>query len=167
MDAAKRALDERPCHRSLYGYQMRTALALAVEYPHIAVTFLPLACSGATVNHGFLDYQRARECPSPGTGAACPGFGAPRSPNCNELMALARREQPDRELDLVLLTIGANDIDFSGLVANIIVEAATERSLLRRGGAISSMEEAQQVLDREAAGQLCALARCAQTPCRR
>ncbi|MGE0037829.1 MAG: hypothetical protein AB7S93_19600 [Xanthobacteraceae bacterium] len=138
-----------PCHRSLYGYQMRTALALAVKYPHIAVTFLPLACSGATVNRGFLDYQRARECPSPGTGAACPGFARPQIAELNELMALARREQPDRELDLVLLTIGANDIHFSGLVANIIVEAATERSLLRRGGAISSVEEAQQVLDRE------------------
>src|SRR6266540_2636834 len=30
------------CHRSLYGYQMRTALALAVENTHLAVTFVPL-----------------------------------------------------------------------------------------------------------------------------
>ena len=29
------------CHRSLYSYQLRTALALAVEQPHLAVTFLP------------------------------------------------------------------------------------------------------------------------------
>ncbi|MBA2399056.1 MAG: hypothetical protein H0V72_10210, partial [Bradyrhizobium sp.] len=28
------------CHRSLYSYQTRTALALAVQYPHIAVTYL-------------------------------------------------------------------------------------------------------------------------------
>src|SRR5437868_14138368 len=27
------------CHRSLYGYQTRTALALAVQYPHVAVTY--------------------------------------------------------------------------------------------------------------------------------
>ena len=40
------------CHRSLYGYQLRTALALAVENPHVAVTFLPLACTGA------IDRQR-------------------------------------------------------------------------------------------------------------
>ena len=33
------------CHRSLYSYQLRAALALAVEHPHIAVTFLPLACT--------------------------------------------------------------------------------------------------------------------------
>ena len=146
-----------PCHRSLYGYQMRTALALAVEYPHIAVTFLPLACSGATVNHGFLDHQRARECPSPGSGAACPGFARAQMTELGELMTLARRQQPDRELDLVLLTIGANDIHFSGLVANIIVEAASERSLLRRGGAITTVEEAQQVLERELPGNFARL----------
>ena len=146
-----------PCHRSLYGYQMRTALALAVEYPHIAVTFLPLACSGATVNRGFLDQQRARECPSPGTGAACPGFVRAQIAELNELMTLARRDRADRELDLVLLTIGANDIHFSGLVANTIVEAPTERALLRRGGAITTVDEAQQVLERDLPGNFARL----------
>ena len=42
------------CHRSLYGYQLRTALALAVENPHVAVTFLPLACTGASIDNGVL-----------------------------------------------------------------------------------------------------------------
>jgi hypothetical protein len=72
-------------------------------------------------------------------------------------MTLVRRQQPNRELDLVLLTIGANDINFSGLVANIIVEAATERSILRRGGAITTVEEAQQVLERELPGNFARL----------
>ena len=49
------------CHRSLYSYQLRTALALAVENPHVAVTFLPLACTGATIENGVLGSQRARE----------------------------------------------------------------------------------------------------------
>ena len=40
---------------------MRTALALAVENPHVAVTFLPLACTGATIENGVLGTQRARE----------------------------------------------------------------------------------------------------------
>ena len=61
-----------PCHRSLYSYQLRTALALAVESPHIAVTYLPLACSGATISAGFLGGQRIVECASPGTTATCP-----------------------------------------------------------------------------------------------
>src|SRR5438445_9666807 len=61
-----------PCHRSLYSYQLRTALALAIESPHIAVTYLPLACSGATISTGFLAAQRIVECATPGTNATCP-----------------------------------------------------------------------------------------------
>ena len=51
------------CHRSLYSYQTRTALAIAAQYPHVAVTYLPLACTGATIADGLLGPQRARECP--------------------------------------------------------------------------------------------------------
>ena len=54
------------CHRSLYGYQLRTALALAVENRHVAVTFLPLACTGATIDAGLLGSQGASECPPTG-----------------------------------------------------------------------------------------------------
>ena len=131
---------------------LRTALALAVENPHLAVTFIPLGCTGATINVGFLANQRARECPSPGTGAACSGTARAQIAELTELLAAARRHRADRALDLVLLTIGANDILFSGLVANIIVEPGTERSMLRRGGILASVEDAQKVLDRELPG---------------
>ena len=59
------------CHRSLYGHQLRAALALAVESPHMAVTFLPLACTGATIDTGLLAGQRSREI-NCGSGTACP-----------------------------------------------------------------------------------------------
>jgi hypothetical protein len=49
------------CHRSLYSYQLRVALTLAIENPQIAVTFIPLACTGATIQSGILDRQVARE----------------------------------------------------------------------------------------------------------
>lgn len=140
------------CHRSLYSYQMRTALALAVENPHLAVTYIPLGCSGATIDLGFLGALRARECPSPGTSAACPGSVRPQVAELTELMATARRQRADRNLDLVLLTIGANDVYFSGLIANVIVEPGTERNLLSRGGILASVEDAQKVLDRELPG---------------
>ena len=52
----------------------------------------------------------------------------------------------------MLLTIGANDILFSGLIANVIIEPGTERNLLSRGGIIASVEDAQKVLDRELPG---------------
>jgi lysophospholipase L1-like esterase len=141
-----------PCHRSLYSYQMRTALALAAENPHVAVTFLPLGCSGATINAGFLGSQRARECPSPGTGAACSGTVRAQIAELTDLLAAARRQRPERNLDLVLLTIGANDILFSGLIANVITEPGTERSLLSRGGILATVPDAQKALERELPG---------------
>jgi hypothetical protein len=138
-----------PCHRSLYSYQLRTALALAVENRHLAVTYLPLGCTGATISAGFLDSQRASECPNPGSGAACPGTVRGQLAELKDLLAMARRQRGDRNLDLVLLTIGANDILFSGLIANVIVEPGTERNLLKTGGHIASVDDARRVLDRE------------------
>jgi hypothetical protein len=141
-----------PCHRSLYSYQTRAALALAVENPHLAVTFIPLACSGATVEIGFLGGLRILECPSPGTGAPCPRSVRPQVTDLAEVMATARRHNPYRALDLILLTLGANDVLFSGLMANVIVEPSTERSLLIRAGKITSVEETQRILEEELPG---------------
>jgi lysophospholipase L1-like esterase len=137
------------CHRSLYSYQMRTALALAVETPHLAVTFIPLGCSGATISTGFLDKQRARECPSTGSNSACPGTVRAQIAELKDILAIARHHDAHRSLDLVLLTIGANDILFSGLIADVIIEPGTERSLFRRGGILASVEDAHKVLDRD------------------
>jgi hypothetical protein len=67
-------------------------------------------------------------------------------------MATARRHRANRGLDLVLLTIGANDIRFSGLIANVIVQPGSERNLLNSGGIIASVEEAQKILDRDLPG---------------
>jgi hypothetical protein len=140
------------CHRSLYSYQLRTALALAVENAHIAVTYIPLGCTGATINAGFLDSQRASDCPSPGTGAPCPGTSRAQVAELTDLLATARKHRADRRLDLILLTIGANDIRFSGMIADIIVEPGAERTLLNRGGIIATVEDAAKVLERELPG---------------
>jgi lysophospholipase L1-like esterase len=136
------------CHRSLYSYQTRTALALAVQYPHIAVTYLPLACTGATIEAGLLGGQRARECP-PNKSSSCSGAVNAQLAELRDAVDAARRRQPDRRLDLVLLSIGANDIHFSGLVANIIVDAPTERALFRRAGVVGSLEESRAALARD------------------
>src|SRR5713226_4536048 len=145
------------CHRSLYSYQMRTALALAVENPHLAVTYIPLGCTGATINAGFLNSQRASDCPIPGTSAPCPGTASAQIAELTDVMTAVRRQRPDRSLDLLLLTIGANDIRFSGLIANVIIEPGTERSLLLRGGIIATVEDAQKVLDRDLPGNFAKL----------
>jgi hypothetical protein len=138
-----------PCHRSLYGYQMRAALGLAIENPRIAVTFIPLACSGATIPAGFLGSQRITECPSPGTNTACSTTSPAQITMLTQALATARKHRSDRTLDLVLLTIGANDIQFAGLVADVIIESRTERVLFGRSGHIATVPDSQRVLDRE------------------
>jgi hypothetical protein len=137
------------CHRSLYGYQLRAALGLAVENPHVAVTFIPLACTGATIDVGLFGAQRAREL-SCGSAAqdSCPTSMPGQIGALRALIDRAHRTQPDRKLDLVFLTIGANDIYFSGLVADVIIESGYERALARRGGVIATVEDAQGILDK-------------------
>ena len=137
------------CHRSLYSYQTRTALALAVQYPHIAVTYLPLACTGATIADGLFGSQRARECLPTKSANTCSGSVNGQLTELREAVAAAQRRQPDRRLDLVLLSIGANDIYFSGLVADVIVDTQTERALFRRGGLMASVEDARAALARD------------------
>lgn len=126
------------CHASLYGYQMRAALALAVENPQIAVTYVPLACSGATIAEGLLGSQTARECPLQGSCASS-------SPaQVRQLEGIVRRA--GRSVDLMFLTIGANDIKFAGLVGNVIIEDTAERELSRRGDLVVSPQESNDIL---------------------
>jgi lysophospholipase L1-like esterase len=134
------------CHRSLYSYQTRTAIALAVQYPHIAVTYLPLACTGATIADGLFGTQRARECLVSKSGVDCQGKVNAQLTELREAVTAAKRRQPDRKLDLVLLSIGANDINFSGLVANVIVDSPTEREIFKRSGVLGSVEDSREAL---------------------
>lgn len=137
------------CHRSLYSYQTRAALALAVQYPHIAVTYLPLACSGATIPDGLLGSQRARECLTTKNASTCAGSVNGQVAELREAMTAVKRRAPNRRLDLVLLSIGANDINFSGLVADVIVDNDTERTLFRRAGLLGSVEDSRNALVRD------------------
>jgi len=143
------------CHRSLYSYQLRTALALAVENPHVAVTYLPLACTGATIDSGLLGTQRARELNCTPE-KSCPSTVPAQVTQLQQYLATARRTRPGRNLDLVLLTVGANDIDFSGLVANVIIDSTGERVLFGRS-VIASVENAESALTRNLPGSFAKL----------
>jgi lysophospholipase L1-like esterase len=137
------------CHRSLYSYQTRAALALAVQYPHIAVTYLPLACTGATIANGLFGSQRARECPSNKSSTTCQAGINSQLGELRDAITAAKQRMPDRRIDLVLLSIGANDIYFSGLVADVIVDTPTERELFRRIGVIASVDDSRAALARD------------------
>jgi hypothetical protein len=134
------------CHRSLYSYQTRTALALAVEQPHLAVTYVPLGCTGATIADGVLGPQRAREVVCDAKGS-CAGTVAGQIGELRKAIASARRIP-----DAVLLTVGGNDILFSALVAHVIIGASTERTLFNHAGILASVADAQKILDKTLPG---------------
>ena len=137
------------CHRSLYSYQTRTALALAVQFPHIAVTYLPLACTGATIADGLFGTQPARECPQTKSAGPCRATVNSQVDELRAALAAAKKRQPDRKLDLVLLSVGANDIYFSGLVGDVILDTTTERTLFKRSGVIGSLSDSRAALGRD------------------
>ena len=80
------------CHRSLYGYQLRTALALAIENKQVAVTFLPLACTGATIESGLFGSQGASDCPPTGR---CAGTVPPQIEQLQDLLDKARKQHAE------------------------------------------------------------------------
>jgi lysophospholipase L1-like esterase len=145
------------CHRSLYSYQLRTALALAVEQPHLAVTFLPLACTGATIQAGMFAGQLFDDCPAVVGIERCSGMAPAQLTELKQLMDKAHRTQPQRTLDMALLTIGANDVNFAALVANVIVGATTERFVLKQGGGMVSAQDAEQALEQRLPDQFARL----------
>ncbi|MDX2287921.1 MAG: hypothetical protein NW217_03765 [Hyphomicrobiaceae bacterium] len=143
---------DQACHRSLYSHQLRAALQLAIEDDHRAVTFVGLACSGAEVIAGlFLRYKGNEWVPNPPdlsqiSAAAEEQCGAQRSlpqdlPEAYHmggvlegLRGLVLNKCPAehaRKIDLIMLSIGGNDIGFARLLANAII---VDQSLLKQLG---------------------------------
>jgi hypothetical protein len=107
----------------------------------------PLACTGATIGAGMFAGQRADDCPWVVGIETCSGTAPAQFTELRDVMAAVHRQDPKRNLDMVLLTIGANDVNFAGLVANVIVDSTTERILLKQGGAIASVADATKSLE--------------------
>ena len=134
----------RKCHRSVYGYQMRTALALAVKHEKIAVTYLPLGCTGATIAEGVLGPKPAREMPLRG-GYMRSGIVAAQIADLRN--AVLSGGKAVRPIDGVLLTIGANDLGFAELVAHTLLpESSVEHKALRFAKAALTPDEAKAKL---------------------
>lgn len=170
VDGNARWLDQA-CHRSLYSYQLRTALALAVEDPHRAVTFAGFACSGAEVTWGLFLRYKGNEW-------------VPRPPDLSQLSAVAdlqcgRRDAPGqdmpeayhiggsipelqgglvlskcpadqaRKVDLLLMSVGGNDIGFARLMANAVLsDQSLVRSLGGWFGQVHGNQEGEALLAR-------------------
>ncbi len=87
-------------HRSTVAWPALTALALEKADPGSSVTFVSVAASGATVARGLLDGQ------SPDLPVA----------QMDQIAALVG----EREIDVLLLSIGGNDIGFSHLIRGLV-----------------------------------------------
>jgi lysophospholipase L1-like esterase len=95
------------CHRSAYAGPAVAAEMLARSNPRVQVTFVHLACSGATIERGLLE---------PYKGIAGPIFRRPVRPQVDELDELP---QPPTA---VLVSIGANDVNFSGFTKRCVFQ---------------------------------------------
>ncbi len=144
---------DQACHRSLYSHQLRSALQLAVEDPHRAVTYVGVACSGSEVTYGlFLRYAGNEWVPNPTdmsqisaiAAAQCGDKDAalqdlPEAYHMNGTIAelkggltLRKCDPIDaRKIDLLLVSVGGNDVGFSRLLANAVL---SDQSMLRMLG---------------------------------
>jgi lysophospholipase L1-like esterase len=142
------------CHRSQYGYPFRVGLAMTLENRHRAVTLVSVACSGADVTGLFMDHD-ARERAGEKGGAKvppqldqladllCRGGAGGRSASASYTLPVyksgstaisaqtvtkrwcpaANRKRP---IDLVLLSIGGNDIGFGAVALYAVTESARD-----------------------------------------
>lgn len=162
---------DQACHRSLYSQQFRAALQLAVEDPHRSITFVGLSCSGAEITAGlFLRYKGNEWVPNPpvlsqisaAAEAQCGKDKADaldlpeayhmggRIPELMGGLVLRKcRKNTARKIDLIFVSIGGNDVGFSRLVANAILEdQSTLRWLGGWFGEVHGQAEAQAQIAR-------------------
>ncbi|MGE0034254.1 MAG: hypothetical protein AB7S93_01320 [Xanthobacteraceae bacterium] len=135
----------RDCHRSQYGYPFRVAIQLALENRHRSVTLASFTCSGAEVAEGLfgeLDPREGNEtvraqldqlsdllCRGPrtlGASYTLPVFSPGSTQITSQRFAKSwcppqRRKRP---IDVVLMSIGGNDVGFGPLAAYALTESA-------------------------------------------
>src|SRR5215475_2858924 len=144
------------CHRSQYGYPFRVSIGLALENRHRAVTFVSFACSGADIVEGLFAERDAREQISGPNAQKkvvpqldqlsdliCKSGAAGRTRTVSYRLPVYRwgstaigeqvftkrwcpPENRKRPIDVVLLSVGGNDVGFGPLVAYAMTETASD-----------------------------------------
>jgi lysophospholipase L1-like esterase len=152
---------DRLCHRSLYSYQLRAALQIAIENPHGAVTYLGYSCSGATVDAGILGPQSYVEYVSDGNEISALKGGR----KDNQLYWFLREMCIDavyntngfwvcpndhfrRNVDFVFLSIGGNDVGFANLVGWATLRKSLTAGIAGFFGATVSADQFAQNINR-------------------
>lgn len=90
--------DDAACNRSTRSGAVQAALTLEKSSSKSTVTVVDVSCSGATINAGLLGPQRAA------------------GQNASQLQQV-QRIIGDREIDVVVLSVGGNDIGFTSILS--------------------------------------------------
>jgi hypothetical protein len=164
LDSGPRWLSQA-CHRSLYAYPTRVAIQLAIEDPHRAITFANMACAGAEIVNGLMiNYRGTEWAPDQ---PDLPQISALAKTQCGatppeeqsytntyslngaipELENITLETCPQgkaRPIDLLILSVGGNDVGFARLVANAVLD--NESLLHKLGGWMGQVEEAGELV---------------------
>jgi lysophospholipase L1-like esterase len=132
------------CHRSARASPAQAAERIEADDQHTSVTFVHLACSGATIPDGVLGTYDGAERSTP-----------PLPAQINGLEQVTRQ----RTVDAVIVNVGANDVSFGDIVracaAHLLAHNCFEEPL--RGGGPPIRDVVQQEL-RELPGRYAQLA---------
>lgn len=123
----------RGCHRSLYSQHLRAALQLAIADPkqHRSVTFIGVSCTGASIREGLLEVWSGHEPADDKEISKISQLSGVSQAICSVEATPVKHKIRDRErtfitcpkgkhrkIDILLLSIGGNDVQFAGMVAN-------------------------------------------------
>jgi lysophospholipase L1-like esterase len=108
------------------------------------VTYVPLGCTGATIAEGLLGPKAPREIYCFGPRATrCVNTVPPQVALLEGYARRIPRAVGAPAFDAIMLTIGANDIGFSGLVASVTLDPILEEKLQEWGILFESAETAE------------------------
>ena len=165
LDAGPRWLSQA-CHRSLYAYSTRTAIQLALDEPHRSITYANFACAGADIVYGLmLNYKGTEWSPDQ---PDRPQVSAVARLQCGSVQTEVRSFGPTysenglipdlenidletcpkgsvRPIDLLMVSIGGNDVGFARLVANTVL--ANRGTLRKLGGWMGEVEEPAELIN--------------------
>jgi PKD repeat protein len=111
------------CHRSARSGSAKAAQALEEADPRTSVTFVHLACSGATVTYGLLGWYQGTEHPDGVTNEACADAASRPAACLPPQVDVAEQLVADREVDAVYVSVGGNDAHFADIVIACIIQS--------------------------------------------
>lgn len=120
--------EDRQCHRSALAGPAQAAIRLEKRDPHSSVTFLHLACSGATIDVGLLGPYEGIE----------PSQGPKKPAQLDDALTLTN----GRKIDTLLVSIGANNMGFADIVKACIALADCNTA------SVPGVDNAQQIYDK-------------------